>query len=142
MLREVYDKPEEITIDVGVDKMPPLPPPTAIQPSTAVFAPIFDINYSFCSFADYPYLVKLPGSCCYQFFLAQTEEARYLKTILEDHVKFPTFPRRLNGNVIVDCHPEYHPITLQDLIPISSAMSSLPSLETILPDFRMANLFG
>ena len=142
MLREVYDEPEEITIDVEVDKMPPLPPPTAIQPSTAVFAPIFDINYSFCSFADYPYLVKLPGSCCYQFFLAQTEEARYLKTILEDHVKFPTFPRRLNGNVIVDCHPEYHPITLQDLIPISSAMSSLPSLETILPDFRMANLFG
>ncbi len=57
-------------------------------------------------------MVKLPGSHCYQFYLAQTEEARYLKTILEDHVKFPTFPRHLNGDVIVDCHPEYHPITL------------------------------
>jgi hypothetical protein len=124
--------------------MPPLPPPTAIQPSTAVFAPIFDINYSFCSFADYPYLVKLPGSLCYQFYLAQTEEARYLKTILEDHVKFPTFPRRLNGNVIVDCHPDQNiiPLLFKNPIPISSAMSSLPSLETILPDFRIANPFG
>jgi hypothetical protein len=45
MLREVSDEPEEVTIDVEVDKMPPLPPPTAIQPSTAVFEPIFDINW-------------------------------------------------------------------------------------------------
>jgi len=93
--------------------MSPLPPP-AIQPSTAVLAPIYDINWPACPFGDYPYLVKVPGSRCYQFYLAQTEEARYLKEILEDHVKFPTFPMRLNGDVIVDCHPDYHPITPQE----------------------------
>ena len=114
MLREVSHEPEEVTINIEVDKMPPLPPPTAIQPSTAVFAPIFDINYSFCPFADYPYYAKVPGRRCYQFYPTQTEEARYLKTILENHVKFSTFPRRLDGDVIVDCHPEYHPITLQE----------------------------
>ena len=91
-----------------------LPPPTAIQPSTAVYAPIFDINYSFCPFADDPYFAKVPGRCLHQFYLVQTEEARYLKTILEDHVKFPTFPRRLNGDVIVDYHPEYLPITSRE----------------------------
>ncbi len=81
-----------------------------------MFAPIFDINYSFCPFADYPYYAKakVPGRRCYQFYLAQTEEARYLQTILEDHVEFPTFPRRLNGDVTVDCHPEYPPITPQE----------------------------
>jgi len=78
------------------------------------FAPIFDIKYSFCPFADYPYYAKVPGRRCYQYYLAQTEEARYLKTILEDHVKFPTFLRRLNGDVIVNFHPKYHPITLQE----------------------------
>ena len=93
--------------------MPSLPPPTAIQPSTAVFAPIFDINWSF-SFTDYPYLLQVPGRRCYQFYLVQTEEARYLKEILNDHVKFSSFPRHLNGDVIVDCHPEYHPITFQE----------------------------
>jgi hypothetical protein len=56
---------------------------------------------------DYPYLVKLPDSLCYQFYLAQAEEARYLKEILNDNATFSTFPRRLNGDVIVDCHPEY-----------------------------------
>jgi hypothetical protein len=113
MLREVSDEPEEVTINVEVDKMPPLPPPTAIQPSTVVYAPIFDINWSF-SFADYPYLAKVPGSRRYQFYLVQTEEARYLKEILKDNVKFPTFPRRLNGDVIVDYHPEYLNITSQE----------------------------
>ena len=93
--------------------MPPLPP-LAIQPSTTVLAPIYDINWSASPFGDYPYLVKVPGSRCYQFYLTQTEEARYLKEILEDHVKFPTFPRRLNGDVIVDCHPDYPPITSQE----------------------------
>jgi hypothetical protein len=88
-----------------------LPPPTVIQPSTAGFVPKFDINWSACPFEDYPYLLKVPGRRCYQFYLAQTEEARYLKTILVDHVKFPTFPWDWNGDVIVDCHPEYHPIT-------------------------------
>ena len=86
--------------------MPPLPPP-AIQPSTA-FVPIFNINWSSCPFAN------VPGLRCYQFYLAETEEERYLKTILEDHVKFPTSPRRLNGDVIVDHHPEYLPITSQE----------------------------
>ena len=105
MLREVSDEPVEIT-------MPPLPPP-AIQPSTA-FVPIFNINWSFCPFADCPYLANVPGLRCYQFYLAETEEERYLKTILEDHVKFPTLPRRLNGDVIVDHHPEYLPITPQE----------------------------
>jgi len=33
---------------------------------------------------------------------------------LEDHVKFPSFPRIWNGDVIVDCHPEYPPITPQE----------------------------
>jgi hypothetical protein len=86
--------------------MPPLPPP-AIQPSTA-FVPIFYINWY-----SYPF-ANVPGLCCYQFYLAETEEERYLKTILEDHVKFPTLPRRLNGDVIVDHHPEYLPITPQE----------------------------
>jgi hypothetical protein len=49
-----------------------------------------------------------------EFYLAQTEEARYLKETLSDYVKFPTFPRRVNGDVIVDYHPEYHPITSQE----------------------------
>jgi hypothetical protein len=94
--------------------MPSLPPPTAIQPSTAVFVPIFVINWSACPFEDYPYLLKSPGSRCCQFYMAQTEEARYLKETLRDHVKFSTFPRDLNGDVIVDYHPEYHPISLQE----------------------------
>jgi hypothetical protein len=45
MLREVSDEPEEVT-------MPSLPPPTAIQPSTAVFVPIYDTNWS-SRFEDY-----------------------------------------------------------------------------------------
>ena len=93
--------------------MPSLPPPTAIHPSTAVFKPIYDINWS-SRFEDYPYLKKLPGCRRFEFYLAQTEEARYLKETLSDYVKFPTFPRRLNGDVIVDYHPEYHPITSQE----------------------------
>ncbi len=93
--------------------MPPLPPP-ASRSSTAVLAPIYDINWSACSFGNYPDLVKVPGSRCYQFYLTQTEEARYLKEILEDHVKFSTFPRCLNVDVIVDCHPDYPPITPQE----------------------------
>ena len=59
-------------------------------------------------------MVKVPGSRCYQFYLSQTEEARYLKEILKDPVKFPTFPRDWNGDVIVDCHPDYPPITPQE----------------------------
>jgi hypothetical protein len=59
-------------------------------------------------------VVKVPGSRCYQFYLSQTEEARYLKEILKDPVKFPTFPRDWNGDVIVDCHPDYPPITPQE----------------------------
>jgi hypothetical protein len=77
-----------------------------------------------------------------EFYLAQTEEARYLKETLSDYVKFPTFPRHLNGDVIVDYHPEYHLITSQESDTNTSAMSSLPSLETILSDFRIANRFG
>ena len=106
MLREVSDEPEEVT-------MPSLPPPPAIQPSTAVFKPIYGINWS-SRFEDYPYLIKLPGCRRFEFYLAQTEEARYLKETLSDYVKFPTFPRRLNGDVIVDYHPEYHAITSQE----------------------------
>ena len=79
-----------------------------------MLSPIFDINWSACPFGDYPYLVKVPGSCCYQFYLAQAEEARSLKEILNDNVKFSTFPRHLNGDVIVDCHPEYPPIPPQE----------------------------
>ena len=102
--------------------MPLLPPtPTAIQPSTAVIVPIYDINLSGGSsrFDTSPYLVtpclvKLLGNQGYEFYLAQTEEARYLKEILSDYVKFPTFPRSLNGDVIVDYHPEYLPNTLQE----------------------------
>ena len=112
MLREVSHEPEEVTINIEVDKMPPLPPPTAIQPSTAVFAPISD-RFS-RPLEEYLYWLKLPGRCCCQFYLAKTEEARYLKTILEDHVKFPSFPRSWNGDVIVDCHPDYPPITPQE----------------------------
>jgi len=123
----VSEEPEE-------DTMPPLPPP-AIQPSTA-FVPIFNINWSSCPFAN------VPGLRCYQLYLAETEEERYLKTIFEDNVKFPTFPRHLNGDVIVDHHPDIFQLLLKNLIPISSAMSSRPSLETMLPDFRMANPFG
>jgi len=92
--------------------MPPLPPP-AIHPSTA-FVPIFNINWSSCPFAN------VTGLRCYEFYLAETEEERYLKTILEDHVKFPTFPRRLNDDVIVDHHPEYLPITPQESDVISN----------------------
>ena len=111
MLREVSDEPEEVT-------MPSLPPPAAIQPSTAVFAPIYDINRplsfnrSYCPM--HPYLEKEPGRRSYQFYLVQTEEARYLKETLRDYVKFSTFPRRLNGDVIVDYHPEYLNITSQE----------------------------
>ena len=91
--------------------MPPLPP-LAIQPSTTVLAPIYHINWSVCQFGDYPYLVKVPGRRCYQFYLTQTEEARYLKEILGDHVKFSTFLRSLNSDVIAD--PDYPPITPQE----------------------------
>ena len=113
MCRKVSKDEEEATINIEVDKMPSLPPP-AIQPSAAVLAQIYDINWSVCPFGNCPYLVKVPGSRCYKFYLAQTEEARYLKDILEDPVKFSTFPRRLNGDAIVDCHPEYPTITPQE----------------------------
>jgi len=81
-----------------------------------VLAPIYHISWSASPFGDHPYLVKVPESCRYQFYLTQTEEARYLKEILGDHLKFSTFPRRLNGDVIVDCHchPDYPPITPQE----------------------------
>ena len=123
MLRSVSDDVEEVTADVEVNKMPPLPddPDDLVEldkmfslpddpedlPLTTVLSPM--LMY------DYPYLVKLPGSRCYQFYLAHAEEARYLKEILNDNVTFSTFPRRVNGNVIVDCHPEYPlPFTPQD----------------------------
>ena len=78
MLQMVSKEAEEVTINVEVDKMPPLPP-LARQPFTTVLAPIFDIIWSACPLVDYPYLVKVPGSCCYQFYPAQAKEARYLK---------------------------------------------------------------
>ena len=70
-------------------------------------------DLSFCD-RFHPYLVKVPGSRCYQFYLAQTEEARYLKNILDNPVKFSTFLRDWQCDVIVDCHPEYPPITPQE----------------------------
>ena len=123
MLRSVSDDVEEVTVDVEVDKMPPLPddPVDLVEMDKMFSLPVDPEDLSLTTVSspmlmyDYPYLVKLPGSRCYQFYLAQAEEARYLKEILNDNATFSTFPRRLNGDVIVDCHPEYpSPFTPQD----------------------------
>ena len=52
--------------------------------------------------------LPFPGGRCFLFNLVQQKEAEFLMAMFKDHVKFPTLQRGLDGNVIVDYHPEYY----------------------------------